>query len=862
VPTQAERNGDFSALLAINPNYQLYNPYSATLDSNKNVKRNPIPGNVFANAGLSTNPVAQAYLKLIPLPNYNGAATRADGYNNYFASDPTHNNYKSHAGRIDYNISTSNKLFGELHRSTNETTQSDVFHNPLTGTTSRLALWGGSLDDVENFNPTTNLDMRLGFSRSEQTSNPKNVGTDPSTFGFPSYISGNSALLAIPRITFTSSSNIPSLSATPGNRAFFNTIQLFGSFNKTIGHHTIKIGPDIRLNKNTTLSPGNSNGNYSFNASATDFVTSGTQGSLQPFGNEFATFLLGLPSGGSYDINSRFQYNNWYASGFIQDDWKVRHNLTLSLGLRIEHETPLVESNNKMTIGWDPTVTNATTAGAKAAYAAHPLPNNLLPASQFSPTGGLFYAGDDHRHAYSTAPVYVGPRLGITYSPDFSHGKMAIRLGYGIFVNPLNDYYSSQTYGFSQTTNMIISTNNNLTPSTTIADPFPTTSNPIQQPAGSSMGINTNLGNKIVYYAPNTKVAYAGRTSVDIQQQFGHNWMLEVGYINTHQVHQYLSNTITNGSGAVPYPYLSQSRYFDPVLNELYNRPVTNPYKGLIPGPSTSLNSSGTVPVSTLLWPNSEYSSVTEQLIPVASANYNALMVRVAKRMSNGLNLNVNYTYSRNLGAQSQIVTGGPLWYGETSSDFPHSLHVTALYMLPFGKGRMFLNSSPKLVDEFIGGWELTSIFSFDSGTALSWGNMIYNGNWHDFNNSPHNPQGSAFNTSVFDTRTCVDPSKKCDNTIGSATFNPSVQPNGYNNRTFPLMALRGDSTNNWDFSVLKNFQIWERVQVQPRIDAFNAFNRPQFSNANTNPTSSAFGTITGQQNTGRQLQGGIHILF
>jgi hypothetical protein len=75
-------------------------------------------------------------------------------------------------------------------------------------------------------------------------------------------------------------------------------------------------------------------------------------------------------------------------------------------------------------------------------------------------------------------------------------------------------------------------------------------------------------------------------------------------------------------------------------------------------------------------------------------------------------------------------------------------------------------------------------------------------------------------------------------------------------------MALRGDPTNNWDFSVLKNFQIWERVQVQPRIDAFNALNRPQFQNANTNPTSSAFGTITGQQNTGRQLQGGIHILF
>jgi hypothetical protein len=861
VPTQAERNGDFSALLAINPNYQLYNPYSATT-SGTTVTRNPIPGNVFANAGLTVNPIAQAYLKLVPLPNYNGASTKPDGTNNYFASDPTLNNYKSNALRVDYNITNSNKLFGEIHRSNSITKQSDVFHNPLSGTTGDVVLWGGSLDDVQNFNPTTNLDMRLGFSRSENSSEPNSAGINPTTLGFPSYLSANSIQYAIPRIQWTTGAPIPSLSGTPGSSTFFDTIQLFGSLNKTWGHHTLKIGPDIRLNKNSTFSPGNSNGSFSFNASATDFVTSGTKGSLQPFGNEFAMFMLGLPTGGSYDVNTKFQYNNWYAGFFVQDDWKALHNLTISLGLRVEHETPIVESQNKMTTGWDPTITNAVTAAAAAAYAKSPLPNNLLPASQFQPTGGLLFAGDDHRHAYNTAPVYLGPRVGITYSPDFSNGKTAIRLGFGTFVNPMNDYYTSQTYGFSQTTNMITSTNGGQSPATTLSDPFPA-SNPIQQPAGSSAGINTNLGNKIVYYAPNNKIPYALRSSLDIQQQFGKNWMLDIGYINTHQVHLFESNTVTNGSGAVPPQYLSQSRYYDPVLTALYNQNVANPFKGL--GPTSSISSSSTLPVSQLLWPYAEYSSVTEQLIPAASGNYNALLVRLEKRLAYGLDLNVNYTYSRNLGAQSALVTGGPLWYGETSSDFPHSLHVTALYMLPFGRNRMFLSNSPKVVDEVLGGWEVTSIYSFDSGTPYSWGNVIYNGNWHDFHNNPHNPHGLAFNTSVFDTRSCVNNSAKCDNTIGSPTFNPSVQPNNYNNRIFPLMALRGDPTNNFDFSVLKNFQIWERVQVQPRVDAFNAFNRPQFttpSGSSLSPTSSAFGTITGQQNTGRQLQGGIHILF
>src|SRR6202000_2208161 len=105
VPTAAERNGDFSALLTTTSNGQLYNPNSGFYNpSTKLVTRSMIPGNVLSNAGLSINPVAQNYLKLIPLPNYNGASTTASGENNFFASDPTTDNYKSHMGRIDINV--------------------------------------------------------------------------------------------------------------------------------------------------------------------------------------------------------------------------------------------------------------------------------------------------------------------------------------------------------------------------------------------------------------------------------------------------------------------------------------------------------------------------------------------------------------------------------------------------------------------------------------------------------------------------------------------------------------------------------------------------------------------------------------
>jgi Carboxypeptidase regulatory-like domain len=850
VPTQAERNGDFSALLALGTKYQLYNPYTATL-SGSTITRTAIPGNVLANAGLTVSPITQNYMKYIPLPNYTGPTTTADGQNNYFINDPTSNNYHSQAGRIDYNIVPSNKIFAELHYSDSITGQSNVYNNISTGTNGNVVLWGGSVEDVQNFSPTLNLDTRLGFSRSVNSSTPNSIGVNPTSLGYPSYVASNSSDLYMPRLTFSDLGNsnlIPSISSAPGNSAAFDTYQFFASVNKSWGHHTIKIGPDIRLNKDSVLSPGNASGTYAFSASGTDFVSAGTSGS-DSFGNAFALFDLGLATGGSLDINTKFQYSNWYSAIFAQDDWKVAPNFTISMGLRLEHETAPVESQNRITTGWDPTIVNAATAAATKAYAAAPLPNGLLPASQFVATGGVNYATPTNRTAYSTAALYVSPRLGMAYSPD--NGKTAIRAGFGIYDNPFNDYNTSQTYGFSQTTNLIATNNNNLTPATTYADPFPTASNPIQQPLGNALGINTNLGNKMVYYA-NVKVAYSERASLDIQHQFGKSWLLDVGYVFNHQVHQSYSNAVNGGSGTVPVSYLSRSAYYDPVLNPLYAGSTPNPFKGtFVVGPTSSLNTASTVAVSALLNPYAEYSSVTQQLIPGGSANFNALLVRIEKRMSYGLQFNLNYEHSRNLGAQSQLNSGGALWYGETASDFPDHVALTAIYLLPFGQGRPFLSNSSKLVNEFIGGWTVSSIYSFLSGTPYGWGNVIYTGtNFKDFNNHPHQTTG-VFNTSVFDTRTQV-----------SSTNSTPVQPTSYNYRTFPLMALRSDVTNNWDFSLLKNFQIYDRVQIQPRVDAFNAFNRVQFAAPNLSPTSSAFGTINSQQNSGRQLQGGVHIIF
>ena len=842
VPTAAERAGDFSALLGISSANQLYNPYTATLNSKQQVVRQAIPNNCLVTtcnglpgAGLTINPIAAAYLALVPAPNYNGASTKPDGENNFFADDPSTNNYKSNMGRIDWNITNSNKIFFEAHRSKYVTSQGNIFNNLLTGSNSQTILWGGSVDDVQNFSPTLNLENRLGFSRWSSLGAPNGNGVNPTNLGLPGYIAANSTAFAVTPMSFSDSSGISALGGSPGNFEAFDTIQYFASLNKTWGKHNFKIGPDIRSNKDTKLNPGAADGSFSFSSGSGDFVTAGTGAARQAFGGAFALFALGLPTGGSYQVSTRFQYDNWYSGFFLQDDWKALHNLTISMGLRLEHETPVVEGHNNMVVGWNPGTVNAVTAPAAAAYAANP--NSNLPVSSFSATGGVIYATPSHRSAYSTAMAYISPRLGFAYSPDFSHGTLAIRGGFGIYDNPFNDYYQGQQYGFSQATSMITSINNGLSPATNLSDPFPTANNPIQQPFGSSLGINTNLGSNIVFYAP-VKVAYAEKWDLDVQKQLGRTWLFEAGYLGVHQVHQSYSNDVS----ALPLQYLSRSPEFDPVVTAQLGASTTNPFYGIIPGPTSGLNNSKTISVASLLHPYPEYSGVTEQLIPGASSNFNAIMVKVSKRMSHGLLFNFNYEHSRQLGASSQLNPGGPLWYGETGSDFPDHVSFTGIYQLPFGKGQPFLNHS-RILDELIGGYTVTSIYQFLSGTPLGWGNVIYTGNYSGFSNNPHDTHGASFNTAGFNT-------------------DSKVQPNGYNFRTFPENLLRSDPTKDFDFSVLKNFTIFERLIIQPRVDAFNAFNRAQFQGANTSPTSSAFGYVNKQLNSSRQLQGGIHILF
>lgn len=841
VPTQAERSGDFSALLGVGSSYQLYNPYNSTLVSG-NVVRQPIPGNVFGNAGLTINPVAQAYLKFVPLPNYSGSTTKADGENNFIANTPNVYDYRSSQGRLDYNVSAADKLTFEIHRSNNSQTNTGVFPNIAEGSSSITNIWGGMLDNVHIFSPKIFLDTRFGFTRTLTQGAIPSQGFDATTLGFEKYVQSQSAFPAMPRISFSDGAQIPSLSTQPGSLSQFVNYQLFTVLTKVWNRHTLKIGTDFRLNKLASQSPGYSAGTFSFTNSSGNWMTSGTNKAAAPFGDSLAAFLLGLPMSGEYDINNKFLYNNWYFSGFVQDHWAVSRELAMDFGLRIEHETPITESNNRAVVGFDPLAVNSATAAAEAAFAANKSKYPVVPSS-FSPTGGLIFATPNNRSNYDTQAMYVSPRIGLAYTPQALQGRTVFRGGMGLYFNPFNDYYTPQAYGYSVANSYIASNDNMLTPATTLNDPFPSGSNPIQQPFGNSQGINTFLGQKIVFTDPHPKAAYSIRWSADIEQDLGHNTLLQIGYIGNHQVHM----SYTAPLNYFPLQLLSRSAYYDASVTSTYGSSVPNPFYGLISG--SSIGTSKTTALSNLFQQFPEYnSSSAEQLIPTASSNLNMLVARITKRLSAGLAANVNYQYSRLLSAANPLNSGGPLWYGTNASDFPQHLAITTTYDLPLGRGKLIGKDSNRMMDALIGGWQVAGIYMWESGTALSWGNVIYLGNWHDFQNDPHNYK-NAFNTTVFDRRS-------------KDSSGQPVQPNGYNYRTFPQYALRSDPSNNLDCSVLKNLRMPEQTSLQLRFEAYNALNHPQFSNPNMSPTSQSFGQSTGQANVPRVLQMGARFVF
>lgn len=536
-------------------------------------------------------------------------------------------------------------------------------------------------------------------------------------------------------------------------------------------------------------------------------------------------------------MNSRFTYRNYYYSFFIQDDWRVKPNLTLNLGMRWEHATPTQERFNRQTIGFDPNAINNVTEAARAAYAKST--NQPIPPSQFQPTGGLTY-GADSRPAGYTTPSSFNPRFGISWAPSVFHNKTVFRAGLGTFQYVYGMLFGSSTstsgvtLGYSQSTPVVATSNSYLTPAATLSDPFP--GGAFLKPSGSSLGVNAGLGQAISYLWGDLPNQYSLRWNFDIQHQLAKDAMVELSYVGNHSVHQ----TNNLNLSAVPAQYLSRLPVRDDATIKALSAVVPNPFAGLLPG--TSLNGTTTA-TSNLLKAFPEFSGVALNNVPNGGSYYYMVAARVQKRFSYGLQLSVNYTHSKLMQNIMLNQSDPTMVHSLASSDFPNRWVISGGYDLPFGRGRRFFGTAGRATDLLLGGWNLNGIYTWQSGGLVSWGDVIYYGG--DLQWDPRNIQ-RGFDTSRFN----MISTQQVDAAIHFRTF-----PMYFNN-------VRQDGLNNLDLSLIKNFHVTEKLSLQYRFEAFNSLNHVLFDKPNVSPTSKAFGTITAQSNTPRTLQMALRLKF
>ena len=328
------------------------------------------------------------------------------------------------------------------------------------------------------------------------------------------------------------------------------------------------------------------------------------------------------------------------------------------------------------------------------------------------------------------------------------------------------------------------------------------------------------------------------RWNFTIQRPLSPNLVMEAGYMGNHAVRL----SANRGLNWIPEQYLSKQPYRDqPVIDRLTAN-VTNPLRNLLPG--TSLNGS-TVALSQLLRPFPQFSG--ENGVRLDSDSYggsyfHTFQFRLERRLARGLTYMLNYQWSRLMEKRSYLnPTDRVPEKRVASEDRPQRLVVSSVYELPFGKGRPLAASAGPVLNRVIGGWSVSGAYTFASGQALDWGNVIYNGGALAYNSRGVD---GAFDTTRFNT----DSRFQLANNIRSF-------PSRFGN-------LRQNGPSNFDATILKNIAIRETFRLQFRAEFFNLMNHVQFVMPNTTPTNSNFGRITGQYNLPRTEQMALRLMW
>jgi carboxypeptidase family protein/TonB-dependent receptor-like protein len=855
VPTQAMRNGDFSALLA--QGTVIYDPATAQ-QVGARVVRQPFPGNIIPASRI--NPIAAAVLKYFPLPNQ---TADNQGRNNFFYVNPRDDTFYSVSTRIDHRLSDKQQVFVRYTRNDRRESRNAIYGevNGITPNGNFLFRTndGVTYDHVYTIRADALLDIRAGWQRFQEPNVRQHEGIfDPATLGFSSSVAGLfGGAKYFPHFDFDQFSDVGENLAAVTNHSIYSVQP---TFTRITGGHSLRIGYDWRMYREFGSNLGAQAGEYVFRNNAA--FTRQQDNSTGVFGQDLATFLLGYPTAGTIDINGLRLNVTPYHGVFVQDDWQATDRLTLNLGLRYEYEGATRDTENRNVRGFDPNATVSIGAAAKAAYAENPIPQ--IAPSAFNVRGGLQFASDATPGFWNADKNNFEPRAGFAYRLN---DATVVRGGVGVYTVPFIISGNFQP-GFSQTTTIVPSNDLGLTFNATLANPFPSG---VTAPAGASRGADTFLGQDLnnasgTRFVPvDFQNARNMRYLVSVQHELPNQWLLEAGYTGSRGW-----NLTTGGGGqageielnAIPTAYLSTSPIRDQAAIDFLAALVPNPLRGLLPG--TSFNAA-TVARSQLLRPYPQFGNI-RSFDDDGTSRYDSAQFKVEKRFTRGYTLLGAYTWSRFTERVFKLNPYDTEYENRVAaSDVPHRVTVSGILELPFGHDRHWAHDASALTDALIGGWSIQAIGQLQSGQPIDLNarNVYFSGDLSklktDYSGDTNNPvfdiSGFYFHDAAVQTNGVDDPVKQRADTRIRLTNNVRYFPS-------KLDGLRSPRLNLWDLSIIKQVRTAGRVRAQFHVELLNAFNRAVYANPNTDPTNADFGKVTSQTNLPRDIQLAMKVIF
>jgi len=782
-------------------------------------------------------------------------------------------------GSIDYNVNDMDRLTVKAYYQNDPTTNPFGAVGDLLGFPQQLQA-GSAVASVNNttiLGPNLTWQQHAGFTRLHAYSQTSQAYS-PGDFGmnllgatsFPQFeisdVLGSNGLEFGPSVSF-------------GNAGMYqNQWELGSSVNWVKGRHTISIG-----------------GNWAH--TQLNIINNNTESDTLGF-KSFLNFVEGAVRTGSDsaafpNANASRYYRSDTAGLYINDNYKILSNLTLTAGLRWDFDGPLSEKYGRLATfnpslySYDAGTDTITNSGLEIAGN-----NSLL---------GTAGASDSLMNARQWG---VAPRIGLAWTPM---SKITVRSGFGMYYDRgelFSEFSPSAGFGFNGPLGVTLEQ-----PfvqaifagkGATLQTPFGTTlpGAPPQSAAAftallpnlnDTLNGNYPAGNLfgpflIGGYDPNNKLPYTVNWTFDIQYQPSNSWLFDVGYVGNHGVHEVLPIPFNQPQIATPQNPVNGQTYSYGGVTPLYLN--QEPYD---PAPEYAGNAPGRVP-----YIGYDMNSVLYEAEGIS--NYNALQVQARKRLSNGLQFTASYTWSHALDEQSGLglfFTGNnPLNpksnYASADFDQTHVFLINYSYTFP-------KVTSDKSLGYLVNGWTLGgqtvaqsgepySVYDF-SGSVAS----LYYGS-SDYITNPIVPlaPGVSAKQAELQGTTGVNANNPV---LNAADFGPQFVAPGTNGvppcdssgcdeyeslySSTGRNLFRAPFQVRFDMSLAKEFQFYERYHLRFEFDAFNLFNHPDFDAPNndvvffpyyegppTIPPNGSLGYIQHTIGSSRFLQLSLHLTF